>query len=62
MGIRIARCFDNMVMRTIKYLRQTEKLPFHHLENLISLPATSFFALRAMAGPYSSPPFAESCD
>jgi len=61
MGIRFARCFGNMVMRTIKYLREMEKLLFHHLQNLFSLPDFSFFALRAMAGPYSLP-FAESCD
>lgn len=61
MGFRIVRRFDNMVMRAIKYLREMEKLLFHHLQDFISLPAISFSALRAMAGPYS-PPFAESYD
>lgn len=28
MCIRIVRCFDNMVMRTIKYLREIQKLFF----------------------------------
>lgn len=60
MGIRAAERFDNMVMRTIKHLREMDKLLFHHLQNLISLPAIPFCALRAMSGPYSSP-LAESC-
>lgn len=50
MAIRIERCFDNTVVRTMKYLREMENLIFHHLQNFITLPAFSFFALRAMAG------------
>lgn len=60
MDIRAAEHFDNMVMRTLKHLREMDKLLFHRLQNLISLPAVPFCALRAMSGPYSSP-LAESC-
>lgn len=55
MGIRAAEHFDNIVMRTIRHLREMDKLLYHRLQNLISLPAVPFCALRAVSGPYSSP-------